>query len=70
MFPPNQLDSFPAAAAAGAVYAYTIPGIKAGDPPILVTFMRPPAEVVADMARFIHKQKAGASTPACAAPRL
>lgn len=61
MLPPNEIDRHPTAAATGAVYAYTMPGLRAGDPPILVTFRRPPADVVADMARFLSaKRKADA----------
>lgn len=61
MLPPNEIDTMPEVAAAGAVYAYTMPGIRPGDPSILVTFRRPPAEVAADMVRFARaQQKAGA----------
>jgi hypothetical protein len=64
MLPPNELgagtlDPVREAEALnkGVVYAYTMPGLRTGDPAIFVTFMRPPAQVAADIVRFVRSKK-------------
>jgi hypothetical protein len=64
MLPPNELgagtldpEREAESLKRGVVYAYNMPGLRAGDPPILVTFRRPPAQVAADIVRFVRSQK-------------
>lgn len=37
---------------------YTVPGLKPGDPEIVIVFRRPPADVARDLARFLQQQPA------------